>query len=173
MPLLVLNAAGCWCGYVSSPGNASHYLPFSGMNQIWLSRGPISSFLHPLTDFEWGAHILLSSLRQDGRSRNLATLQPSPKKLALSTTSDCILLYPQGLRASKLVSNTFSTSYTWVFWNFSLEYRSLGHLGGSVVEHLPLAQGWSQGPRIKSRIGLPTGSLLLPLPMSLPLSVCL
>ena len=31
----------------------------------------------------------------------------------------------------------------------------------------------SQDPRIKSQIGLPTGSLLLPLPMSLPLSLCL
>ena len=32
---------------------------------------------------------------------------------------------------------------------------------------------WSQGPRIQSHIRLPAGSLLLPLPMSLPLSLSL
>ena len=42
-----------------------------------------------------------------------------------------------------------------------------------MVEHLPLAQGvtpgsWDQFLRIR----LPTGSLFLPLPMSLPLSLC-
>ena len=45
-----------------------------------------------------------------------------------------------------------------------------GHLGGSVVEHLPSAQG-SQGPGIESHIQLAAGSLLHPLPMSLPLSL--
>ena len=49
----------------------------------------------------------------------------------------------------------------------------LGHLGGSVVGCLPFAQvvipgSWDGVPH-----QLPTGSLLLPLPMSLPLSVCL
>ena len=48
-----------------------------------------------------------------------------------------------------------------------------GHLGGSVVERLPLAQGMILGSGIEFRVGLPTRSLLLPLPMSLPLSVCL
>ena len=33
-------------------------------------------------------------------------------------------------------------------------------------------RSWSQGPGIRPRIGLPTGSLILPLPMSLPLSLC-
>ena len=54
----------------------------------------------------------------------------------------------------------------------------VGRLGGSVVEHLPSAQGvipgfWDWIPRsgIESRIRLPIGSLLLPLPMSLPFSV--
>ena len=47
----------------------------------------------------------------------------------------------------------------------------VGHLSGSVVEHLPLAQVMIPG--IESCIRLPMGSLLLPLPMSLPLSVCL
>ena len=48
-----------------------------------------------------------------------------------------------------------------------------GCLGGSVVESLPLAQGLIPGQVVESRIQLPTRSLLLPLPMSLPLSVCL
>ena len=45
------------------------------------------------------------------------------------------------------------------------------YLGGSVVEHLPSAQVMILGSGIKSFIGLPTGSLLPPLPMSLPLSL--
>ena len=44
MPLLVLNAAGCWGGRVSSPANSSHYLPFSGVNPICISRGPHQPF---------------------------------------------------------------------------------------------------------------------------------
>ena len=55
----------------------------------------------------------------------------------------------------------------------SKKTENLGQLGGSVIEHLPLAQGVILAPGIKSCIGLPAGSLLLPLPMSLPLSVCL
>ena len=46
-----------------------------------------------------------------------------------------------------------------------------GCLGGSAVVHLPLAQGMILGSRIESRIRLPVWSLLLPLPMSLPLSL--
>ena len=42
-----------------------------------------------------------------------------------------------------------------------------GHLGGSVIEHLPLAQVMIWGPGMES-----VGSLLLPLPMSLPLFLC-
>ena len=48
-----------------------------------------------------------------------------------------------------------------------------GHIGGPVVERLPLAQVVIRGPGMESHIGLPAESLLLPLPMSLPLSVCL
>ena len=44
------------------------------------------------------------------------------------------------------------------------------HLGGSAPERLPLAWGMILGPGIETHIGLPTGSLLLPLPTSLPLS---
>ena len=47
-----------------------------------------------------------------------------------------------------------------------------GHLGGSVVEHLPLAQAVSWDPGIESHIRLPAGSLLLLLPVSLSLSLC-
>ena len=46
-------------------------------------------------------------------------------------------------------------------------------LGGSVVEHLPSAQGVIPGLGTESHIGLPTGSLLLSLPMSPTLSFCL
>ena len=44
------------------------------------------------------------------------------------------------------------------------ESESKGCLGGSAVEHLP------SGPGIESHIGLPAWSVLLPLPVSLPLS---
>ena len=46
----------------------------------------------------------------------------------------------------------------------------LGCLGGSAVEHLPLAQGVIVGSKIESLIGLPVGSLLLG---TLPISLCL
>ena len=49
--------------------------------------------------------------------------------------------------------------------------KFLGHLGGSVVERLLLAQGVIPGSRIESRIGLPAWTLLLPLPVSLPHAV--
>ena len=52
----------------------------------------------------------------------------------------------------------------------------LGHLDGLVVECLPLAQVMtlgSWGPGIESCIRLSVGSLLLPLPMSLPHLLCL
>ena len=45
-------------------------------------------------------------------------------------------------------------------------------LGGSAVEHLPSAQVVIPGSRIESHIGLLEGSLLLPLPVSLLLSLC-
>ena len=50
-------------------------------------------------------------------------------------------------------------------------YKELaqGHLGGAAVEHLPLAQGMILGSWDQVLHRLPTGSLLLPLPMSLPL----
>ena len=50
--------------------------------------------------------------------------------------------------------------------------KKYGHGG---AENLPSAQGVILGSGIKSHTGLPVGSLLLPLPMSLPLSlsVCL
>ena len=47
-----------------------------------------------------------------------------------------------------------------------------GCLGGSAVEHLPSAQGMILGLGIESHIKLPIGSLLLPLPVSLPLYLC-
>ena len=47
----------------------------------------------------------------------------------------------------------------------------MGHLGGSVVEHLPSAQGMIPVSQIESHIGLPAWSLLLPLPVCV--SACL
>ena len=40
-----------------------------------------------------------------------------------------------------------------------------------LVGHLPLAQGVTPGSWIKTLIGLLAGNLLLPLPVSLPLSL--
>ena len=48
-----------------------------------------------------------------------------------------------------------------------------GSPGGSVGERLLWAQDVTPGPGIESRVGLPAWSLLLPLPGSLPLSLCL
>ena len=48
----------------------------------------------------------------------------------------------------------------------------MGRLGGSAVEHLPLAQGMILGSGIECHIRLLAWSLLLSLPMSLPLCVC-
>ena len=45
-------------------------------------------------------------------------------------------------------------------------------LGGSAVEPLPLAQGMILGSGIESHIGLLPGSLLLPMSVSPPLSLC-
>ena len=49
--------------------------------------------------------------------------------------------------------------------------RRGGHLGGSAVEglRLPWAQSVIPESRMEAYIGLPAGSLLLPLPVSLPL----
>ena len=48
----------------------------------------------------------------------------------------------------------------------------VGYLGGSAVEHLPLAQGVILGSGIEFCIRLLAWSLLLSLPVSLPLSLC-
>ena len=70
----------------------------------------------------------------------------------------------------------------WEIWKFqntglnnekSNKSTRRGHLGGSVVEHLPLAQVVILGSRDRVPHQAPCGSLLLPLPVSLPLSVCL
>ena len=49
----------------------------------------------------------------------------------------------------------------------------LGCWGGSVVQHLPPGPGMIPGPRLKSPIPLSAGNLLLLLPMSLTLSICI
>ena len=47
-----------------------------------------------------------------------------------------------------------------------------GPLGGSAVERLPLAQGMTLGSQDRVPRWAPAWSLLLPLPVSLPLSLC-
>ena len=51
--------------------------------------------------------------------------------------------------------------------------QNLGRLVDLAVKRMPSAQGVIPGPGIKSNTGLPTGTLLLPLPVSLPLTVSL
>ena len=53
----------------------------------------------------------------------------------------------------------------------ALKLENLGHLGGSVIEHLPSAQVVILESWIESRIGLPAWSLLLPLLLPLPVSL--
>ena len=59
--------------------------------------------------------------------------------------------------------------------NINNYVRKLGHLGGSVVERLPSALGMILGSwdRVLHQAPPHPGILLLPLPMSLPLSLCL
>ena len=58
-------------------------------------------------------------------------------------------------------------------WSWIMKTAFEGCLGGSAVERLPLAQGMIQGSGIKSHVRLPARSLLLPLTVSLPLSLSL
>ena len=64
-----------------------------------------------------------------------------------------------------------------IFLSEKADYKIEGRLGGSAVGRLPSAQGLILETRdeshIESHIGLPTGSLLLPLPGSLPPSLCI
>ena len=53
-----------------------------------------------------------------------------------------------------------------------LQWSQLSQLGGSVAEHPPSAQVIDPGV-LGLEMGLPRGSLLLPLPRSLPLCVSL
>ena len=64
---------------------------------------------------------------------------------------------------SAITNEILPFAMTWM----DLKSIGLERLCGSEIEHLPLAQGV-----ILEYQGLPEWSLLLPLPMSLPLSVC-
>ena len=57
------------------------------------------------------------------------------------------------------------------FRKYHLKYSRIGTPGGSAVGQLPLAQVVIPGSGIESHIRLPMGSLLLPLPVFLPLSL--
>ena len=78
----------------------------------------------------------------------------------------CISVVEKNCKQHKCLSTK-----EWIRCYMLYNSKNEGRLGGSAVERLPLAQGMIQGSRIESHIRLPTGSLLLPLPMSLPLSV--
>ena len=69
------------------------------------------------------------------------------------------------------LANCFFNAAGW--WGLKVE--SPGRLGPGClrVEHLPWAQAVMPRSGMESRIGLPAGGLLLPLPASLPLSVSL
>ena len=85
-------------------------------------------------------------------------------------------LHPKSLGSHprpKTVLNHWATGAAHGFHALLTKNIISGHLGGSVVEHVPLAQGVIPDPGIESRMRLPAWSLLLPLPMSLPLSVSL
>ena len=72
----------------------------------------------------------------------------------------------------KKLENEISITYYYIIWlQLHQIIKYMGRLGGSVVEHLPSTQGVILGSWVESHIGLPAGSLLLPLPMSLSLSV--
>ena len=70
-----------------------------------------------------------------------------------------------------LINSHIYMSFPNFFPFFTSNFIPQGRLGGSVVGHLSLAQGMIPGSGIKSRISLLAGVLLLPLPMSLHLSV--
>ena len=81
------------------------------------------------------------------------------------------------LNISEEIRYSIKTIERGEFWISKLERKklrnilSLGCLGGSAVGRLPSVV--IPGSRIKSCIGLPARSLLLPLPVSLPLSLSL
>ena len=82
-----------------------------------------------------------------------------------------IVLSPQSSYLS--IGLALIPGITLISYHFALFHKILGCLGGSTVEHLLLAQGVIRSLRIESHIRLPAWSLLLPLPTSLPFSLCL
>ena len=87
------------------------------------------------------------------------------------------ILFKKWIAAKAFIDNiicNFLKQYRFQ-WTIIKTIYCVGHLGGSVVEHLPPAQGVIRGPGIESHNGLPARSLLLPWPVFLPfsLSVCL
>ena len=76
------------------------------------------------------------------------------------------------IRQGKSVPQCPGLSQPWVWAVFNVTVEE-GRLGGSAVERVPLAQGMTPGSWDRVPHGLPAGSLLLPLPVSLPLSLCI
>ena len=115
-------------------------------------------------------------------SLGLKLLRGPPQVISLDKRGDfCYSGNSKGFRRS--VSGTGDkdqiyishciTDIDWTEKEWKKEKKFQGCLGGSAVECLPPSEGMIPGSGIKSHTRLPTGSLLLPLPMSLPLSLCL
>ena len=90
----------------------------------------------------------------------------------LLLSSDHLMCLPHSVVLIGIPQGPVKADYRAMLSEFLTNSRA-GHLGGSAVGHLPWAQVMILGFQIESRIGFPVGSLLLPLPMSLPLCVSL
>ena len=99
---------------------------------------------------------------------------PNPILLSVSTTSPPIANCSLVLSAFQ-INGSFSIGFSHFrcILCLLLEWPRMGRLGGSVVSVCLWLQVWSRVPGIESCLGFPAGSLLLPLPMSLPLSLYL
>ena len=85
-----------------------------------------------------------------------------------------VLCEPPGCDVSSGQPELTEASTGELIWEIRKRKNPLeGRLGGSAVEHQPSAQGLTPGSRDRVLHQLPAWSLLLPLPVSLPLSVCL
>ena len=76
------------------------------------------------------------------------------------------------LRRSKENMNFLVTVLVTDNYNPKQDRGQQGCLGGSVAERLPSVQGVIPDFGIESHIRVPVRSLILPLPVSLPLSLC-
>ena len=91
------------------------------------------------------------------------------KKCCVTSIGYSNLVIPSGLSAFRELNHPTGSQLPSYLCS---EFSFWGRLGGLAVERLPLAQVVILGSGIESSIRLLAGSLLLPLPRSLPLCVC-